>query len=220
MNVSGGGSISGSGDVVLSTFGVNLQNSNNVKARNFSMGPGATLQALTNSIILTGNYSFQQTDPLNAWNTNGTPGLGPNVFMTGGPSVQTLEVGGVNEGPIPAGFVNNFALNSLTIYTGSSVQLVDQYPNATPSGWTSGSEALYLNSLNYSGVGDPVLDLNGIMCYVYNGGTPIALTDGTYNGITITGAPVPEPGTLALLGIACLAFGCIGYRRARAHFSV
>ena len=73
------------------------------------------------SIQLSGNFSFQQTNPSN-WTYGTTAGLGPDLIMKGGNiSVPTtLEVGGINVGNIPAGFTNNFALNSLTISSGYS----------------------------------------------------------------------------------------------------
>ena len=172
------------------------------------------------SLQLTGNYSFQQTDSVNAWTDAAISGLGPDVKMAGTGTAlnpQTLEVGGVDLGATIAGFTNNFALHSLTLDSATYVELVDQYQNATPSGWTPGTEALYLYSLS-TNADPPTLDLDGLHVYIWDGNLndqPIALTNGTYNGITIVGASVPEPGTLTLLVTGGLMLLGIAYRRGR-----
>ena len=129
--------------------------------------------------------------------------------MTGGTSATptTLEAGGVKQGYVPAGFVKNFALDSLTITKTGYVDLVDQYANATPSGWTSGIEALYLLSL-FGGTGSSqtagnygTLNLDGLYAYLQGYGL---LHNGFYtnaNGtvVDIIGAPVtPVPPALPL----------------------
>jgi hypothetical protein len=199
------GSLTGPGNVNIVGSGLNLQNANTLFASNFSMGPTATLQAGANTLNLTGNFSFQQTDKTNAWYTNGTTGLGPNLSMNG-TGVQQLEVGGiVKVDPM----TNNFALNSLTIGAGSTVQLVDQYQNATPSGWTSGSEVLYLGAL-FDGPGVATLDLNGITCFVMDGtGFDQLYIGEIYNGVQI----VPIPPSAMLLGTGLLGLAGLGWRR-------
>jgi hypothetical protein len=204
LNVTGSGQIKGTGDVAISGSGLNLQNGNSLLASNFSMGPTATLQTGANTLDLTGNFSFQQTDKANAWNTNGTAGLGPNLKMAG-TGVQTLEVGGVDFGANINGMTNNFALNSLTIGVGATVQLVDLFSNAG----TAGNEVLYLGALLLGGVGDPTFDLNGILCYV--DGAPLG--NGDYHGITIEGAQVPIPPSAMLLGTGLLGLVGLGWRR-------
>jgi hypothetical protein len=145
-----------------------------------------------NGITLTGNFSFQQTD-------GSTAGLGPDLIMNGGtsskPATQTLEVGGVNQGYTPAGFVNNFALDSLTIGAFTTVGLVDNYANATPSAWVSGDEALYLDALFGAAPGTngptAVLDEMGLYAYLQGYGW---LTDGTFlasNGTEVLVIDVP-----------------------------
>jgi fibronectin-binding autotransporter adhesin len=214
---------------------LNVQNTNSITpaiaANNFTMHQGSVLTtgAVHNALALLGNFSFQQTDNVNAWNTGGVAGLGPNLIM--GPTLAitngtlaaptTLEVGGVNEGNILAGYTDNFALDSLSIGAGY-VELVDQYSNATPSGWTSGSEALYLDSL-FDAPGNKTvgtLNLEGIAAFLLGYGP---LVDGLYtdpNGgqiniigaATILGQSVPEPSTIALLGIGLLGLALL-YRR-------
>ena len=142
--------------------------------------------------------------------------------MAGTTGVETLEVGGVDLGPAAANFTDNFALNSLTLFTGSTVELVDNYQNATASGWTAGTEAPLSVLAEHGWPGDPILDLNGLHVYIWNANDPthpIELGDGLYNGITVEGAPptagpVPEPATIiiwSLLG----AVSWLGMRVAR-----
>ena len=192
VSVGGSGVIQGTGDVDISGSGLVLLNGNNLHANNFSMGLTATLEAAANNFVLTGNFSFQQTDKVNAWNITNIAGLGPSLDMEGGPATpQTLEVGGVNLGPTPTtNFSQNFALSDLNLGNGSTVELVDQFHNAG----VSDPEALYLDSLSSSG-GSSVLNLNGLWCYVLNGGSPYALTDGPYldTGIIIENAPTATP---------------------------
>jgi hypothetical protein len=182
-------------------------------------GPG------NNGLTLTGNFSTLQTDKVNGLSYNGTAGVGPDLSMIGGTALhpetlataQTLEVGGINEGYTSAGFLDNFALHSLTIGPNAYVELVDNNANATASGWTSGSEALYLDGL-FDGPGTDTLNLNGIYAYLQGYGQ---LQNGLYTDaqgdqINIIGAPlaaVPEPAGLAVLGLTSLGFA----RRGRNH---
>ena len=206
LNVSGSGQIKGAGNVTVSSgAGLNLQNSNNLQANDFTMGQTATLAVGTSTpLVLKGDFSFQQTDPTK-WTYASTNGLGQDLQMMGlGDSMnpQTLEVGGVNGN----GMINNFALNSLTIGSGSYVQLVDLFSNAG----TAGQEVLYIGALLLGGATDPTFDLNGIIAFV--GDTP--LQNGDYHGITIVGAAaVPLPPTVFLLGTGLL--GLVGLRRWR-----
>jgi len=176
-----------------------------------------------NALTLTGNFINQQTDKINALSYEGVAGLGPDLSMQGGTSAlhetlataQTLEVGGVDEGYTPGGFLDNFALHSLTIGPNAYVELVDQYANATISGWTSGSEALYLDGL-FDGVDTATLNLNGIDAYLQGYGQ---LQNGLYTDaqgdqITIIGArpAVPEPASLAILGLSLAGLGFVRRR--------
>ena len=216
LTLSNAGIINGASNVTVNDAGsLSLQNINGAltpafTANNFTMTQGAALNAAANNQVeLTGNFSFQQTNPSN-WTNGSTAGLGPDLKMAG-TAVQTLEVGGVNLGATLAGMTNNFALNSLTIAPGADVKLVDLFQNATTGTWTPGSEALYLGALNLGAAGDPTFDLNGLWCYV-NG---VALTDGIFNGITIIDAPspVPIPPSTILLGVGLLRLAALAWRR-------
>ena len=222
-----------------------------IQGTNFNMANGSKLVLGTasvtgnNAIQLSGNFSFQQTDTANGWTYKGISGLGPDLIMTGGTSSTptTLEVGGVNKGNVAAGFSQNFALNSLTVGAGAYVDLVDKNANATPSGWTAGSESLYLNALfgtskTESGAG--TLDLKDLSdqkyldvfllgksgflnasslvdIYLISGG----YADGYYkdtNGdyiriLDAQVAAVPETSTWAMMVVGFLGVGFIAYRR-------
>jgi hypothetical protein len=129
-------------------------------------------------------------------------------------------------GYVPAGFNNNFALNSLTVGTTGDVGLVDQNVNATTSGWTSGIEALYLLNL-FGGAGSSetpghygILNLDGLYAFLQGYGF---LTDGFYtnaNGtvVDIIGAPAatPLPAALPLMAAGIGVFCLLGWRRRKA----
>ena len=204
--------------------GLNLQGnsgSTELTTKNLTMAQGSTLNVGSNSgITISGNFSYQQTAPSTAWVYNVTTGLGPDLTMTG--NHVTLEAGSVNMGANAGALNNNFALNSLTLTKDAYVNVVDQYVNATPSGWHSGVEALYLNDLegvaSTTANGDiPILNLDGL--YGYVAGDPYHLVDGLYTAADgtvlyiINAAPGPVPGA----GLASLAFLAVAgaWRRAR-----
>ncbi len=82
-------------------------------AGSLTMANGSTLSAgVSTPLSLSGNFSFQQKNTA-GWTHGGTPGLGPDLVMSGGTasSPLTLEVGGVNEGSTPT-----LNLNGLDVY--------------------------------------------------------------------------------------------------------
>jgi fibronectin-binding autotransporter adhesin len=191
---------------------LSLQNptslTNAISGTNFTMAKGSQLVVggSKDGITLSGSFSFQQTDTTSSWTYASTPGLGPDLTMTGGTSsVPTiLEVGGINLGFLPAGFIKNFALASLTINTTGYVDLMDQFANATPLGWTSGSEALYLDNLfGTSKTSSGTLNLDGLSAYLQGYGLLKngIFTDANGNLVDIVGAPVPvpEPATITMM---------------------
>jgi hypothetical protein len=174
------------------------------------------------AISLTGNFSYQQTNTLTSWTYNGTAGLGPDLIMKGGTSASplTLEAGSINKGSLnPSAWVQNFALNSLTLNASSYVDVVDNFQNATLSGWTSGVEVLYLDSLEGVTSGAiPTLNLNNIEAFLVGTGF---LYDGLYTNpldgsqVLIVGASTaPEPAALLLFASGLAGLALVRRRRA------
>jgi hypothetical protein len=206
------------------TLNINTTNASNpaISGNNFTMENGSVLSiaGANKSIKLSGNFSFQQTNPSN-WTYGTTAGLGPDLIMTGGTSTSptTLEVGGINQGNVTAGFTNNFALNSLTLSSGAYVNLVDQFANATLSGWTSGSEALYLNNLfGTSTTTYGTLNLDGLTAYLQGYGQlqPGIFTDPNGKLVDIVDtAPVPELSTMTMMLVGFSSLLCLAAVRRR-----
>jgi hypothetical protein len=207
------------------TLNVNNTNALNaaIYANNFTMQNNSKLSdaGANKTFNLAGNFSFQQTDPVNAWTYGATSGLGPDLNMNGGksstsPATQSLEVGGINQGYTPGAFTNNFALDSLTVGSYTTVDLVDQYPNATPSGWVSGEEALYLDALfgaaPVGGSPTAVLDEMGLYVYLQGYGQ---LTNGIYlapdgTEVSVIDAPGMGAAPAPLIGRGVPLFVVVG----------
>ena len=232
LTVTGGGTLNATNVTVNSTGALNLTNTTGtttLTTHNLTLAKGSTLDvgAGNNAISLTGNFSYLQTDTINGWTNGGTKGLGPNLIMTGGTAGNptTLEAGSVNKGGYnPAAWNQNFALSSLTLGSGAYDKLVDAYQNATPSGWTSGTEVLYLDGLfgvtPGSGHVIPTLNLMGIEAFLltqshsggflYNG----LYTDPNGGEVNIIGAsPAPEPAALLLFGSGLAGLALVRRRR-------
>jgi hypothetical protein len=207
---------------------LSLQNptslTNAITGVNFTMAKGSKLVVggSNDGISLSGNFSFQQTDKIQSWNYAGIQGLGPDLTMTGGTKAipTTLEIGGINHGLLASGYTDNFVLDALTIGSTGYVELVDQYANATKTGWTSGKEALYVDNLfGTSHTSYGILNLDGQFAYLQGYGL---LRDGIFkdrngNLVDILGAPtVPEPASWMLMLTGFAALGLAGVRNRRA----
>jgi hypothetical protein len=92
----------------------------------------------TQPLLLGGNFNNQSTDPMIFdWTAGGVSFDGP---------LQTIEAAGENRGPWPAGFVDNFAIGTLTLSANSLVHVVDVFDNQQ-DGATACDEALYVELL-------------------------------------------------------------------------
>ena len=89
---------------------------------------------------------------------------------------------------------------------------------STPSGWTSGSEALYLDNLfGTSNTTYGTLNLDGLSAYLQGYG-PLQngiFTDANGNLVDIVGAPVPEPPAWSMIGVGGVALLGIILRKRR-----
>jgi hypothetical protein len=193
--------VTGAGDVIVGLNAadtVMLDLGANLGAKNFTLNQAASLKVgASNTITLTGNFTNNSKTEGN-W----LPPQGFNLTMSG----TTFEVAGCDNGAT-SGFSNNFNLNTLMV-TGN-LQLVDLVDNGNRTGIHGAQEALYVNSLTGSGT----LDLHGLWCYVNNGGAPFALGNGLYNGVTVSGAAAPIPGSVLLMGAGLMGLGLLRFRR-------
>jgi hypothetical protein len=226
LTANNGGSVDATNVTVSGTGALNLLNTKgttSLTTKNLTLVNGSTLNvgAGHNAISLTGNFSYQQTDTIHGWTNGGTQGLGPDLIMTGGTSSSpaTLEAGSVNKGYNPAAFVQNFALDSLSLGTGAYVGVVDQFQNATPSGWTSGMEILYLDGLFGVTSGTiPILNLDGIETFLAGHGFLYAgiYTDANGGKVDVINAsPAPEPAAMLLFGSGLAGLALVRLRRRR-----
>jgi RHS repeat-associated protein len=99
-----------------------------------------------------------------------------NLVFTSG--TDSLEAMSQDLGNVAAGYVNNFAYNSISLQSGVTIKLVDQYTNSsdvTP-------ECLYANSLIVPS--GSTLNLNGLHVY-----TRLTQIGGTISGGTVSQVP-------------------------------
>jgi hypothetical protein len=198
--------VSGNGLVSIAN-GATLQANQNVQCGNFQMAPTATFQLASNMRLeVQGNFSFEQTDTAK-WSL----GTGSALYMPGN-GIHSLEVGGLDTGPSPSGFVNNFNWPRLRISdTGNEVWLVDDIDNGHRG--TSGKEALYVSTLEV--LSGATLNLHGLHLYTYLGQSFHLVTagEGSLFGGGVIVDHTPVPGSVLLLGSGLV--GLLAARRLR-----
>lgn len=165
LNVSSGRlEASGSAGITIDGGVATLDSQSVLRASNgpLTVGPqipGATAQLVVHSgaRVEAKSMTFNNTDP-----TDFTWEVGSVLNITGGTqpgSGTTLEIGGVDRGADPSGWIDNFQLDTLEIGPGACVSLVNQNDN-------SGSplEALYVRELRFSDQ-SARLNTNGLPFY-------------------------------------------------------
>ena len=105
----------------------------------------------TATFALAGDFTNHATDPLLFdWAT------GP---LTLDGTIQDFELAGEDRGPNELGFIDNFAIDTLNIAAGTSVDFIDTFDNFPGAG----CEALYVRTLNLAA--GSIIRLSG--CNVY-----------------------------------------------------
>ncbi len=159
-----------------------------------SFGDGAIFDAVPGSTIHMTGSGFFNLSTVEA-ELAGLNNL--TMIFEGGEFVfDSFEVAGLDLGLVDEGFNLNFALDSLVLggTDEAHLVLVNDYDNGNHGGVGGFEEALYVDTLTI-GAGS-TLELNNYHLYVRN-----LNNQGTITGGHVTMSPVPEPGTIALLGI-------------------
>ena len=200
------GAITGNGSVSIAN-NAKLDLDKDLEAGDFSMEAGTILDVAANKTIdLNGDFTFAQTTETNwIWGSN----TSLTMSGEGDLSLQSLEIGGHNDGSLETGFSNNFDLANLSIEgEGTYTYLTDWIDN----GNRSSDEALYVDDLDV--LADAILNLKGLNLYTYLGSDIHLVAAGEgylFGGGQIIDATVPIPGALWLFGSGLIAM--VGIRR-------
>jgi hypothetical protein len=191
----------GTSAVLNVNAGLTLGGTSTVDAANITVGAnGGFSTGTTNAVTDRGSFTNGASSAAN-YSYNGTSGLGPDLHMLGGTMATpvTLSMGSTDLGYIPAGFNNNFALNSLTVNANAYVQL---------------GSTLYLNGLfgtSTTMAGAGTLDLDGFNAYLAGYGMLVVGyfqdSNGDYVNVVNSVAAVPEPSTWAMMAIGFVGLG-------------
>ncbi len=125
---------------------------------------------LDNQMTAEGDFDFNTTGELRFTSATGAD---PDAYALFG----TLETASEDQGDVPAGYTNNFALARLTLAPGAKINLVDLRDNGNRGGASGNSEALYVDTLTFED-SSGILNLNGLHLY-YNTlvGDPLQIKD-------------------------------------------
>ncbi|MEM7165165.1 MAG: hypothetical protein AAF581_06845 [Planctomycetota bacterium] len=135
----------------------------NIIGTNLTVQNGALVTAtslFTHSLTTESSHNFNATGGLRM--TGGTA-AGPTDFG----SFAALEIAGLDEGDVPAGFSSNFQLPRLLIGPGAKVNLFDVINNGNRNGSNGVAEALYVETLEFEDASG-LINLNGYNLYFNN----------------------------------------------------
>ncbi len=185
--------LSGTGNVRVNDGGW-LNWSANLGTHNLTLEATAGLipYVSTSTFVLSGNFSFFQTDE-SLWVGGNGSYSNPSLTMASRDGTpQTLEVGSRDFGAVYTGFnghgAPNFDLKTFTVSgTSTRVMLVDDIDN----GNRTSPEALYVQTLSV--LPGATLDLNGLALYTLQNG-PVQIMEG--DGADFGGGTIIDSGSM------------------------